>query len=412
MQMGKIQDRMREFMTKLSKDGASAPPSTPRSRRPAVSEERKKAEEQKEKALARLKNRKVLRPGKKDSKYNKPDGKYVKPEVGLDKNQVNPRIIPEKEPVPPAPLSENEIPVSKAEDEQKKLGLASLVKRLRGVSQLRKNKGESERASFPRPVTAPEEDSSGITDDSADELKNFYSDASDDFVVNPPDEKAPDETVATALSVAVGIIYWDDMDRLVDRVVTIRRLFRRQGDILIDAFCHDLSAPRLIFFSRVVRLYDLKTFQTYEDPREFLLYSVAGVSRGGGRREDAFVAALSEVRYDLAALAFVARADSEKSDAENRLIFEYVKERCAHIPFDEKEMFSYISMLYPDEQSFYEAVDVIVKQSHNVLYPFVETFLQLILSDGVIHDNERELLAELLYILRLEGIELNILGLK
>ncbi len=406
--MGKIQDRMREFMTKLSKGGASAPSPVQRPRRPAVSEERKKAEEQKEKALARLKNRKILRPGKKDSKYTKPDGKYIKPEVGLDKKQINPPPVPKKEPEAERPLPEKEAAVPKAEDEQNIPGLAALVKRLRGVSQSGKKKGDS----GPPPEEAPEKIPSRAADNAEDELKNFYSDASDDFVVNPPDEEAPDETVATALSVAVGIIYWDDMDRLVDRVVTIRRLFRRQGDILIDAFCHDLSAPRLIFFSRVVRLYDLKTFRTYEDPREFLLYSVAGVSRGDGRSEDAFVTALSEVRYDLAALAFVARADSEKSDAENRLIFEYVKERCAHIPFDEKEMFSYISMLYPDEQSFYEAVDVIVKQSHNVLYPFVETFLQLILSDGVIHDNERELLAELLYILRSEGIELNILGLK
>jgi len=75
-------------------------------------------------------------------------------------------------------------------------------------------------------------------------------------------------------------------------------------------------------------------------------------------------------------------------------------------------MMRYISRLFPDEQSFYEAVEVIVKYPHEDLQLFVETFLQLVLSDSVIHDNERELLAELLYLSRLQGAELNILGLR
>lgn len=226
------------------------------------------------------------------------------------------------------------------------------------------------------------------------------------------DDGLPDETIATALSVAVGFIYWDEENRLVDRIITIRRLIRHHGDIIIDAFCHDIAVPRMIPFSRGVRLYDIQTLAPYEEPREFLLHRIAGVSAKGKYQDSRLADVLSVVRYDLAALAFAAKADFEKSDAENHLILKYISQRCPTIDFDEQEMLDYISMLVPDEQSFYESVDVIVKQSKHTTVLFAKTFLKLILSDGFIHENERELLAELLYILRLEGIDLNMLGLK
>lgn len=222
----------------------------------------------------------------------------------------------------------------------------------------------------------------------------------------------PEGMLSTALSVAVGIIYYDETGGLVDRLITVRRIFGRKGDILIDAFCHDIEAPRMIFLSKAVRLYDIKTLLPYAYPAQFLLQDIGGYAPDESFRDNGFIAAMTLVRYDLAALAYLAKADADKSDLENKLIFEYVKKRCRTVSFDEEQMMRYISRLFPDEQSFYEAVEVIVKYPHEDLQLFVETFLQLVLSDSVIHDNERELLAELLYLSRLQGAELNILGLR
>ncbi len=243
-----------------------------------------------------------------------------------------------------------------------------------------------------------------------------FSDLSEDIekagALFAPDAGLPDGTIATALSVAIGFIYWDEDGQPVDRIITVRRLFARGGDILIDAFCHDVSAPRLIPFSKGIRLYQLQTMTANENPREFLLYHVAGLI-GGSRFDSAgFAQVLSVVRYDLAALAFVAKADFNKSDEENELMLSYVLQRCPTIDFDENEMLDYISMLVPDEQSFFEAIEIVIKQPHDVVFLFVHTFLQMLLSDGVLHENERDLLAELLYLLQLEGIELNRLGLE
>lgn len=223
----------------------------------------------------------------------------------------------------------------------------------------------------------------------------------------------PDGTIATALSVAVGFVYWDDESgRPVDRIITVRRLIAKDGDILIDAYCHDLAAPRMIPFSKGVKLYSLQTMAACDNPRDFLLRRIAGLPADRRFEDGGFAAVLSVVRYDLAALAFAARADFDQSDVSKRLMLEYVSRRCPTIDFDEREMLDYISMLVPDEQSFFEAIEVVTGQPREIVFPFVGTFLKMLLSDGVLHENESELLAELLYLLELRGMDLNRLGLE
>ena len=222
----------------------------------------------------------------------------------------------------------------------------------------------------------------------------------------------PDGTIATALSAAVGFVYWDEDGRQVDRIITVRRLIAKDGDILIDAYCHDIAAPRMIPFSKGVKLYSLQTMTACGDPRDFLLRRIAGLPADRRFDDDGFAAVLSVVRYELAALAFAARADFDQSDVSKRLMLEYVSHRCPTIDFDEREMLDYISMLVPDEQSFFEAIEVVTGQPREIVYPFVRTFLKMLLSDGALHENESELLAELLYLLEIRGMDLNRLGLE
>ena len=224
----------------------------------------------------------------------------------------------------------------------------------------------------------------------------------------PPDR--PDGIIATALSAAVGFVYWDEDEQKVDRIITIRKLFYKRGDILIDAFCHDIAAPRLIPFSRGIRMYNLQTMKPYDNPRDFLLHHITGLAENESLGTSGFATALSVVRYELAALVFVAKSDFDRSEKENKLMLSYISRRCPTIDFDEREMLDYIAILVPDEQSFSEALEIIVKQPQDIVFLFGRTFLQMMLSDGILHENERELLAELLFRLKTEGIDLNRIG--
>ena len=383
-----------------------------------ITKERFDAQEQKKRDLDRLARAGRLRPLKKGAS----------PE---EKRRLEKERTREKH----AELIQDETPREK----QKNKKLAGLLRRLRGTP---KKKHEEEKQPVEYVEVAVNEETGEYVDISENEEDTVafreYSayeqeiDDKDDWetadggfgkeenenragefnLVYKKNASLPNGLLSTALSVAVGIIYYDETGGLVDRLITVRRIFGRNGDVLIDAFCHDIEAPRMILLSKAVRLYDIKTLFAYADPTSFLLHDIGGYAPDETFKDNGFIKALSIVRYDLAALAYLAKADADKSDMENRLIFKYVKRRCASVFFDEQQMMGYISRLFPDEQSFYEAVDVIVKYPQEDLQLFVETFLQLVLSDSVIHDNERELLAELLYVLRRQGVELNILGLK
>lgn len=388
-----------------------------------ITRERYNAEEQKKKDLERLRRTSAARPVKKSGNDRAPVRKR-----DSEKKSETVKKIPVKQSDPLIPESEHFVssgePVAEISEEEKKQRrrFARLLNRLRGTKKTKKEiepeieyveaetgRSETEIQEYTRQVDYLEE--KAFWAHQAETVLNQQENERGFDLIFMKDANIPNGLLSTALSVAVGIIYYDETG-LVDRLITVRRIFGRFGDILIDAFCHDLEAPRMILLSKVVRLYDIKTLMPYLDPVNFLLHDIAGVSLDESFHYDGFIRALSEVRYDLAALAYVAKVDASKSDLENRLIFDYVKQKCIDLPFDEDQMFGYISRLYPDEQSFFEAMDVIVKQPHAFLQLFVETFLKLVLSDGVIHDNERELLAETLYALRLNGVELNILGLK
>lgn len=461
--------RLQEYMDRPDFDGGG---DLPEDRFNPESE----LEQQKQTDLARAQARSVARPIKKERRHSQVEGRYIRPEevkkeiaklerakreAAEKKKGFFSRLFGnKKEEPPPAETAQPE----KKEEKQGPESTLSLAEKKQKAAQIRKLRGIAAQdddaggrsfdandlsADYPQdtePFAAiPEEteiDSGRASFSFAESVKRLteeqilpiqggtpagegafpaeqqdLSDLSGEIenagaLFAPLGAGMPDGTIATALSVAVGFIYWDEDGQLVDRIITIRRLFARGGDILIDAFCHDVSAPRLIPFSKGVRLYQLRTMAACENPREFFLYHVAGLAGDDQFDSAGFARVLSVVRYDLAALAFVARADFNKSDEENALMLSYVSQRCPTIDFDENEMLDYISMLVPDEQSFFEAIEIVVRQPQDIVFLFVHTFLQMMLSDGVLHENERELLAELLYLLQLEGIELNRLGLE
>jgi len=452
--------RLQEFMKKTEREEELS--SSDSLMREAILDQQKQVD------LLRAQARSVARPIKKELRHSQIEGRYIRPEevkkeiekleqakqkaeekkkglfrrlFGRKKTKASPESNAES--TTDQVISEQTADKSEKDKEEKKKK-AKLIQRLRGIASARKARNSQEAEQRYLSVNGlempdsddfiPQEDGfieeeSDIPPETENEVPFAQNDSSFDeqgqygdrsdvdeaelsrrlFAPLPADR--PDGIIATALSVAVGFVYWDEEDQKVDRVITIRKLFYRQGDILIDAFCHDIAAPRLIVFSRGIKMYNLQTMKTYDNPRDFVMHHLTGLSENGDFRASGFTAALSVVRYELAALVYVAKSDFDRSDEENRLMLSYISQRCPTIDFDENKMLDYIAMLVPDEQSFSEALGIVIKQPQDIVLLFARTFLQMMLSDGVLHENERELLAELLYLLQTEGIELSRLGL-
>ena len=455
--------RLQEFMEKTERGKEDLTPDLPTQE--AVLEHQKQID------LMRAQARSVSRPIKKELRHSQIEGRYIRPkeikkeieklkqakqQAAEKKKGFFGRLFGGKKTPPPEEIKE-ETQISKTAElsDSEKKKKAEQIRRLRGVALAEKIRAKKEAEARFREINGLSEtkqDSFGSIPEEPDipleresrtsfveSIKRlsaeqefyqegaFFDQSTSAFEEKDeiPDEteqarklfapvpaNGPDGIIATALSVAVGFFYWDEDGQKVDRIITIRKLFSRQGDILIDAFCHDIEVPRLIPFSRGIRMYNLQSMKAYDNPRDFLLYRITGLDEADNFGFSAFAAVLSVVRYELAALVFVAKSDFNRSDEENKLILSYISRRCPTIDFDENEMLDYIAMLVPDEQSFSEALSIVVKQPQDIVLLFVRTFLQMMLSDGILHENERELLAELLYLLQTEGIELGRIGLE
>ncbi|MBO4520287.1 MAG: TerB family tellurite resistance protein [Alphaproteobacteria bacterium] len=418
-------------------------------------------EQQKKTDLQRAMARSVIRPLKKELRHSQMEGRYIRPKEikkEIEKLEQAKRQAEEKkkgffgrffgkkkkeETAEKEPENTTSKTAGLSDAEKKKK--VEHIRQLRGIALAKKIREQKEAEARYLEVNGlsetkqeygfiPEETEIPVEHITrtpfVESVQRLSDESNPDWQDNPPQEELVDETtmarlqfmpvptdgpdgiIATALSVAVGFIYFEEDGQKVDRIITIRKLFFRQGDILIDAFCHDIAAPRLIAFSSGIKMYNLQSMKAYENPREFLLCRIAGLNETNNLGDSSFAAVLSVVRYELAALVFVAKSDFNRTDEENDLILAYISQRCPTIDFDENEMLDYIAMLVPDEQSFSEALGIVVKQPQDVVLSFVRTFLQMMLSDGVLHENERELLAELLYLLQTEGIELDRIGLK
>ena len=213
--------------------------------------------------------------------------------------------------------------------------------------------------------------------------------------------------IAKGISLLVGVYYLNNDDETEKRRITIRRLWQQNEEILIDAFCHETKAPRIFLLSRITKIVDLKTKRAFSNPTDFIFNQISPQnSPTPSKADNQTSSALGNVQNELTALVFLAQTDNEFSPIEKKVILDYIAKRNANINLNTNEISEYLDRLYPDEESFYDAIDSLLDKPENILTSFVETFIKLILSDGVIHDNEREFLAELLLVLKEEGIEI------
>jgi hypothetical protein len=214
--------------------------------------------------------------------------------------------------------------------------------------------------------------------------------------------------IAKAISALVGIYYEDKNGEVSKRKITIRRIWQRGQEVLIDGFCHEMKAPRIFMASRIQKIFDIKNKKAYSNPKQFLLSQIAAVSEGGGMGKTAASKIIASIRNELSALTFLAKIDDSFDPAEMKVILEYVRKQSDGAKYDSTEIKDYVERLYPDEECFYDAIDGILDADINYISNFVETFVKLILADGLVHDEEREFLAEMLETLREEGIELDV----
>ena len=345
----------------------------------------------------------LRRPGKKEQRFTKTDGRYIPPpeikkeveklkaakeEAARKKNRifgVIPRGAPKKktakeDDAPPPPPEEKKKPAHKISKKR--------IRELRGTDKYDK--------------TSKTVDLLNAESERRDSFNTV-------FAGGYPPPPAFEEREINLPPFPVGLLFDDETGRLVDCVFVVRKVDCTFSGVFIEGFSPDLARGERINLANVVGAYDLRTMKPVDDPTDFFTRAVMSMTP---LPAGDLPLILASVRYELLALARVARRVFDGGDGEKKLWTDYISARCGLIDFDETQILDYIKALSPDDQAFFDAVDVVAGQPRHVVEPFVRAFVRAVLADGVVRPGERKALADVLCAVRERGYSPKMFGLK
>ena len=248
--------------------------------------------------------------------------------------------------------------------------------------------------------------------------------------------------LAKGVSALVQMEYTSLSGNHKDREVVIRRVVKGRSGTFLDVFCLDIQEPRLVKIQSVSKIYDINTDEEHTDVvaylRDFLgievptrakeetpepivqqekvaptpvsSFSVPAPAPKAMPKQtvptdplSGLKEAVALTRHELTAMVFMSAVDGERDTSEYDEIIKYVHTRCPHLSFSDELLVNYLNRLYPDEESFYQAFEVIIEKEGSVLSLFLETLIHLVYADGVIDENERNFLESIFAILSMEG---------
>lgn len=353
-------------------------------------------------------NLNLRRPGKKEQRFSKTDGRYIPPpeikkeveklkaakeEAERRKNRIF-GVIPLKSSKKNAEKNEkpDSVPTEEPPPPEKKKKLVRKISKKR-ISELR---GTDKYDKTEKTVSLLNSES---------ERRDAYSPFSAAVPQTPPvfSEKEIDVP-----PFPIGLIFDDARGFLTDCVFVVRRVRCLFSGVFIKG-AQIGGEEEEIALSSVVGAYDLKTMKPFDDLWGFL---TRGISAAEPMPDGDLPLILASVRYDLLALAFVSGRAFDDGSVERKIWTDYISERCGLIDFDETQILDYIRTLSPDEQGFFDAIDVVVRQPRRVVESFVRAFVRLVLADGVVRPAERRALAEVLLAAREQGFAPKMFGLR
>lgn len=395
-------------------------------------DESAQSEEQKRLDLGRAQRHALRRPGKKEKRFSEIDGRYIPPpelQKEIDKlAEAKAQALQGRRKKKLKELffrTETAETALKQEEEKQELKIAGRkIKELRGMksrSKIRKEKKSKQKdtitddsftpeaEAFPEERQEPQTKRKSFSD--TVKLLNAESakpDAYKPLMAMPAQKKLPDGVLIDEIAYPTGVIYYDVHDLPADRVIVVKRVLRRSGELLLDVYAPDTGGNGFIPLSRVCQLYDLRTMTEIQNPYAFLTDKIKNEK---GIEDETLIDILARARYDVVLLSAAAGNLDASDGTKQGILCDYISARCGFIAFDGGKLLDYIKALGSDDAAFQNALDVLVCFPRDVVSNLVRAFLQLVLGGGVVRPKQRELTAELFYALRIAGIELNIMGL-
>lgn len=192
--------------------------------------------------------------------------------------------------------------------------------------------------------------------------------------------------------------------------VAIRNIWEKDDGIFFDLYVHRLKKSFVFDAVFIKKIIDLNNNVKYNSIDKFIAeYKLSSneteeVIPKTAKSENCI---LNRVRNDLILLIYMADAWGWEGRIKDKIIYDYVlSEVAAAQNFSKQFIFNYVSKIQPEADDFYEALKSVTSKSPKQAEKLLREIIKICRVDGQMHYKERMYLADIMYILRENGLKI------
>lgn len=199
-------------------------------------------------------------------------------------------------------------------------------------------------------------------------------------------------------------------DKLIEETAALKNIWGKDGNIMLNLYFYRTKTSKVIDSAYIHDIMDLSTEKYYTRCQDLLKdYETQVVA---AKPEKVRKTELPDFRHmeclkdDLIILIFVSRCIDYYSEIKKRTIFQYIK---THHPqpqnLSEQYIETYLNGVKPTLEEFYKALDNLKAKMPEEAADLAKEVVKICISDGTMAYNEKVYIAEILQILREQGVE-------
>lgn len=206
------------------------------------------------------------------------------------------------------------------------------------------------------------------------------------------------------------IKYGDDVHEVN---VALKNIWDHGGNIMLDLYFYRDKSSKVMDSAYIKDILDLNTEKLYtsctdllQDYKEKNAPQTQREKNPVLKRQPVNLELLEVLKDDIVILLFVAKCIDYFSEIKKKTILQYIEQ---HHPHPQSLSKNYIDVclksLHPTKEEFYQAVENMRQKTPEEAEDLVQAVVKICISDGFLAYEEKVYLAEILQILREQGVE-------
>lgn len=198
--------------------------------------------------------------------------------------------------------------------------------------------------------------------------------------------------------------------RIYAEKVAVKNIWEKEDNVFLDLYFHRLNKS-IVFDSVFVHdIIDLNRDKYYKDIHDFIKDFNAAkevVLPLPVQEEKKKNNILGGIENDIVLLLFMSRVLGHKETLKDKIVCGYIARTVENAEnLSEKYLNNYISSINPTVEDFYAALKNIKSKNPQQAQALLKEIVKICLSDGYLHYAEKMYLADIIQMLRVEGVKI------